>query len=132
MEMLCAPLWHDSPGPRQMCLFVKILISEIVTFLMPRAASSEIRNCLLVTGSSRCSSDSAFHGHLHIFSLDILHCGAPLQKDFLSAGLGPQRCAEGTEGLTAHRAPPAPPEPLPGASLWDGGGGISFKQGLWC
>lgn len=94
VEMLCAPLWHDSPRPRQMCLFVKILISEIVTFLMPRAASSEIRNCLLATGLSHCSSDSAFHGHLHIFSLDILHCGAPLENDLLFAALELQCWAE--------------------------------------
>lgn len=113
VEMLCAPLWHDSPRPRQMCLFVKILISEIVTFLMPRAASSEIQNCLLATGSSHCSSDSAFHGHLHIFSLDILHCGAPLENDLLFPALGLQCCAEGMEGL--------PAQPLPSAlSVWDG------------
>lgn len=48
----------------------------------------EMQNCLLATGSSRWSSDSASRAPPCVFSPDIPCRGAPLGKDLLSAALG--------------------------------------------
>lgn len=101
VEMLCAPLCCDSPRPRQMCLFVKILISEIVTFLMPCAASSESQIAFWRLARLAAALTVLFMA-IYIF-LAWIFCTALLGSfaggfAFCSPGLS--GCAEGVEGLT--------------------------------